>query len=212
MASTHTYKDRMEAAHLLITPLADIAEQNVVVIALPRGGVILGDEIASAFRLPLDVIITRKIGAPDNPEYAIGSIDIDGVGVFNNAQIALVQQTWLAEEVERERREAERRRTLYRGTRPPLDLKGKIALIVDDGMATGLTMQSAVRYAKKIGAARVIVAVPVAPKATIDKIAREAEVRTLLVPEMFFAVGQFYQNFPQVSDDEVVSILAKHQK
>lgn len=202
------FKDRNEAGKKLADRLAEFKGSNAIILALPRGGVVTGAEVARALNLPLDIIVTRKIGAPGNEEYAIGAIDMEGTGVFNESETAYVDKEWLNKEIAKEKQEAERRWREYRGTRGPLELAGKTAIIVDDGIATGMTMKAAVRYAKKLGVQNVIVAVPVAPLSTVAELKQEVDVRTLETPVLFFAVGQFYENFPQISDQEVVNLLS----
>ncbi len=202
------FKDRSEAGKKLSRLLNDFRDMNAIILALPRGGVVVGAEVARALNLPLDIIVTRKIGAPGNSEYAIGAIDIEGNGVFNEAEIANVDKKWLENEVAKEKQEAERRWKEYRGARGPLELTGKTAIIVDDGIATGMTMKAAVRYAKALGAQNVVIAVPVAPMDSVSELQTEAEVRTLETPALFFAVGQFYEDFPQITDKEVILALA----
>lgn len=202
------FKDRQEAGQKLARILEDFKNKDAIVLALPRGGVVVGVEISKALSLPLDVVVTRKIGSPESEEYAIGAIDIDGDGVWNEAELGDVNKEWLDKEIEKEKQEAQRRQNLYRQDRTPLNLKDKIAVIVDDGIATGLTMRAAIRYAKKIGAQKVVVATPMASQKVIDEIKEEAnEVRVFETPSFFLAIGQFYENFPQVEDEEVINIL-----
>lgn len=207
MSPSSTFKDRSDAGNQLVASLTEYAGTNAIVLAIPRGGVILGKAVASALELPLDIIVTRKIGAPSDSEYAIGAIDIDGDGTWNEKELSTVDTEWLKEKIIEEKKEAVRRVALYRGARRPLEIKGKTAIIVDDGIATGLTIKAAVTYAKKMGAERVIVASPVASPETARSLAQIAEVKILVTPPLFFSVGQFYQNFPQVSDEEVTSII-----
>lgn len=202
------FKDRTEAGKKLAEVLSEFKNTNAIVLALPRGGVVVGAEIAQVLDLPFDIIVTRKIGAPGNSEYAIGAIDIEGNGVFNETETTNIDKKWLEDEIAKERREAERRWKEYRGTRGTLNLTSKTAIIVDDGIATGMTMRAAVQYAKKLGAQKVIVAVPVASADSVQEIKKDAEVRTLKTPALFFAVGQFYEDFPQVEDERVIYILA----
>lgn len=204
------FKNRVEAGKKLAEHLTEFKGTNAIILALPRGGVIIGAEVAHALNLPLDIIVTRKIGAPGNEEYAIGAIDIEGSGVFNESETAGVNKEWLNKEIAKEKQEAERRWREYRGTRGPLDLAGKTAIIVDDGIATGMTMKAAARYAKKLGSQKVVIAVPVAPLSTVAELKQEADVHTLETPSLFFAVGQFYEDFPQIEDKEVIQALA-HQ-
>jgi predicted phosphoribosyltransferase len=201
------FKDRTEAGKKLAGLLSEFKGTNSIILALPRGGVVVGAEVAHALNLPLDIIVTRKIGAPENPEYAIGAINMEGNGIFNESETANVDQEWLKKEIAKEKKEAERRWKEYRGIRGPLELAGKTTIILDDGIATGMTMQAAVRYAKKLGVQKVIIAVPVAPLSTVAELKQEADVRTLETPALFFAVGQFYEDFPQVTDEEVITIL-----
>jgi len=202
------FKNRTEAGKKLADVLSEFKDTNAIVLALPRGGVVVGAKVAHALNLPLDIIVTRKIGAPGNPEYAIGAIDIEGNGVFNESEKANVDKEWLKEEIAKEKKEAERRWHEYRGARGPLELMNKTAIIVDDGIATGMTMKAAIRYAKASGAHNVVVAVPVAALDSAQTLKTEAEVRTLETPALFFAVGQFYEDFPQITDEEVISTLS----
>lgn len=201
------FKDRIEAGKKLAALLSEFKSTNAIILALPRGGVIVGAEVAHALSLPLDIIVTRKIGAPENDEYAIGAIDQDGEGVWSEFEHARVDTKWLTEKIAAEKKEALRRLSLYRGTRAPLDFHGKTAIIVDDGIATGMTMQAAIRYAKKLNAHKVVVAVPVAPPSVVETLKKEAMVYTLETPVFFSAVGEWYKDFPQVEDSEVVATL-----
>lgn len=203
------FKDRREAGHKLARILHHYTSTDAIVLALPRGGVITGAEIAHKLKLPLDIIVTRKISAPENEEYALGAIDVDGDGVWST-ESSRTSHEWLDQEIKKEQHEAVRRLTTYRGTRAPLSLTNKIAIIVDDGIATGMTMKAAVRYAQKHGARQVVVAAPVAPSEVIHELSKEATVYTLETPQVFFAVGQFYKDFPQVTDKEVISTLEKY--
>lgn len=208
MAIFGLFKDRQEAGQKLANILEDFKGKNAIVLALPRGGVVVGAEIAKALDLPLDILVVRKIGSSQSEEYAIGAIDIDGDGVWNEEELKRVNKEWLAQKIQKEKEEVKRRFGLYRQGRAPLDLKGKIAIIVDDGIATGLTIKSAIRYAQKLGAQKVVVASPLAPQETVDDLKKEAdEIRVLGTPAFFFAIGQFYETFPQVDDEEVIKIL-----
>ncbi|OHA79103.1 MAG: hypothetical protein A2747_01185 [Candidatus Yonathbacteria bacterium RIFCSPHIGHO2_01_FULL_44_41] len=202
------FKDRSEAGKKLAEVLTEFKNSSAIVLALPRGGVMTGKEIAEALSLPLDIIVTRKIGAPGNDEYAIGAIDLDGNGVWNEMEHAYVDKKWLEAKIASEKIEAKRRWDTYRKGRGELDLKNKVVIIVDDGIATGLTMQAAVAYAKHKGAERIIVAVPVASAESVRTLKNSADVRTIETPTFFSAVGEWYEDFPQVSDKEVVSALA----
>lgn len=208
MSSTVIFKDRVEAGKKLAGILNEFKNTDAVVLALPRGGVIIGKEISQAINLPLDIIVTRKIGAPGNDEYAIGAIDILGNSIFNVGEKESVNKKWLYEKIASEKKEALRRLETYRKGMYPLNLNRKTAIIVDDGIATGLTMQVAVAYAKKAGAEKIIVAVPVASAESLKALRNIAEVRVLETPVFFSAVGEWYENFPQVTDREVIRTLA----
>lgn len=202
------FKDRQDAGRQLARLLQDLKDKNAIILALPRGGVVFGAEIAKILLLPLDVIVTRKIGAPESAELAIGAIDVDGDSVWDEQAVKDVNKEWLAKEIEKEKQEAQRRQNLYRQDKAPLDLKDKIAVIVDDGVATGLTIKAAARYAKKFNPQKIIIASPIAAPDIVGELRKEAdEVRILDTPEFFWAIGQFYENFPQVEDEEVVNIL-----
>lgn len=210
MPPSSMFKNRLDAGEKLAPLLAPYAGTNAIILAIPRGGVVVGQVIARSLKLPLDIVVTRKIGAPGDEEYAIGAIDIDGTGTFNEKEIATVDKKWLEEMIAREKKEAERRFARYRGTREPLDLKGRTVIIVDDGIATGLTVKAAIQYARKMGAEKVVVASPVASKDTAEELSRITETKILMVPPLFFAVGQFYKDFPQISDEDVIAILKEH--
>ena len=202
------FKNRVEAGKKLAEILESFRGTDAIVLGLPRGGVIVAKEIAHALNLPLDIIVTRKIGAPDNEEYAIGAIDLDGDGIWNEYEVSFVDKQWLAEKVAQEKAEAKRRQTLYRHGRSPLNLSKKIVIIVDDGIATGHTIHAALRYAKKQGAKKIIIATPVAHPLVKSDLEETVEVYTLETPPVFSSVGQWYKDFPQVEDDEVIKALA----
>lgn len=203
------FSDRKEAGTILARQLETLAGKDTVVLALPRGGVVLGAEVAEHLGAPLDIIAPRKIGHPLHPEYAIGAVDEKGTRILNEREAASVDQKWLEEETKRQQEEAERRVKTYRGKKKPLELKGKTVILVDDGIATGLTMQLAVRRAVAEGASRIIITVPVAPRDSLDMLAQEsAEILVLEPPENFLgAVGAHYQHFEQISDEEVIGLL-----
>ena len=206
------FDDRRDAGKKLAEKLTHLRKADAVVLALPRGGVEIGAEIAHALSLPLDIIVTRKVGYPGHPEYAIGAVDEKGTVILNELEADALDRAWLAEEVERQKKEAARRLTRYRGNRPSTSLAKKIALIVDDGIATGLTMRLAVRIAREGGARKIIVGVPVAPESATAMLKKEGadEVIVLLPPEEFLgAVGAHYIDFPQLTDEEVVRFLSK---
>lgn len=203
------FNDRTEAGIKLAQALACYRDQPAVVYALPRGGVVLGVEIAQALRLPLDLVIPRKIGHPYNSEYAIGAVTEDGDPVYNERETARVDPGWLRQAVAGERLEARRRREQYLQGQEPLPVAGKTAILVDDGVATGLTMLAAIRDIKKRRPTRVVVAVPVAPKDTADRLLQEADevVGVEITDQYLGAVGAYYNYFPQVSDAEVIRLM-----
>ncbi len=204
------FKDRREAGRKLAEKLEAYRGENGLILALPRGGVVLGHEIAHALSMPLDIITTRKIGHPSNPEYAIGAVDQDGVTILNESEIASVDKEWLRDEVEKQKAEAVRRNDLYRKQSRALEVGDKIIIIVDDGIATGFTMRLAVKVIKNRNPKRVIVAVPVASQETIQRLKKEGadEIIVLEPPEEFMgAVGAHYQQFDQVDDEEVINLL-----
>ncbi len=203
------FKDRSEAGQKLSKKLRKF--KNPYVLAIPRGGVVIGAEITKKLRCPLDIIVARKLGAPGNPELAIGAVTADGELFLDEQLIERigVRHEYILEEQERQMKEAERREKVYRVGRKA-NLKGKTAILVDDGLATGATMGAATRSVKRYEAAKVVVAVPVAPKETVERFKGLVdEVVVLSIPESFWAIGEFYSSFPQVSDEEVVEILSK---
>lgn len=203
------FENRTDAGKQLAEKLEKYRGQDAVVLALPRGGVVVGAEIAKELNFPIDIIVTRKIGHPGNPEYAICAVDEKGTLLCNEAERASVNEQWLQREVARERAEALRRSRAYRGERKALDIKGKIAIIADDGIATGLSIRLAIRSVKSYGAKQVVVAVPVAPSDVAREIAREVDEFVVIEPPEEFrgAVGAHYRHFDQTTDEQVVSIL-----
>jgi putative phosphoribosyl transferase len=203
------FNDRTDAGQRLAERLAAYKGTHAVVLALPRGGVVVGERVARALGAPFDIIAVRKIGAPGDPEYAIGAVDGYGTTLFNEVEKRTVDKKWLAQEIKWERAEARRRGSVYRDGRLPLPLAGKTVIIVDDGIATGLTMRLAVRSVKAEQPAKVVVAVPVAPAGAVRALRRVgAEVVVLEPPEDFAgSVGAHYARFPQVSDQEVIELL-----
>jgi putative phosphoribosyl transferase len=212
------FLDRTEAGQLLATQLAAYANRpDVLVLALPRGGVPVAFEVARALHAPLDVIIVRKLGVPGEEELAMGAIASGGVRVLNDD---VVQMLALSEEVinkvaAHEQHEMERRERLYRGDRPAYDVHGRTVILVDDGIATGATMRAAVAAVRHQQPARIIIAVPVAASATCEEFVAEVdELVCVSRPEVFFAVGFWYEHFSQTSDEEVRRLLeqARHEQ
>jgi len=209
------FTDRVEAGKRLASALTDFDGKNGIVLAIPRGGVVVGYEIAKALSLPLDVIIPRKIGAPDNPELAIGAMTEDGTIILDDNLITYigVQRDYIKAESERQKHEIERRLKLYRQNEPYPSLKGLDVIIVDDGIATGSTMKAALASVKNRGASTVTVAVPVGPPSTIKELKKQADrVVCLYAPEYFQAIGQFYTDFNQTTDEEVIQLLKQSKQ
>lgn len=209
------FKNRQEAGQQLAEGVRKVLlnhpGETAIIYALPRGGVVLGAEIAKRLHLPLDLIITRKIGHPQNPEYAICAVAEDGDYLCNPTEQTLVDQDWLEAEFEKEKKEAQRRRITYLGEEEALSPEGKIAIIVDDGIATGLTMWLAINEIKHYLPKRIIVAIPVAPPDTAERLRAEVDGLVALdIPELYLGgVGAYYDNFDQVTDQEVVQLLKK---
>lgn len=207
------FRDRTEAGRILAQELSHYeGRDDVIVLALPRGGVPVGYEVAKALGAPLDVFVARKLGLPDYPELAMGAIASGGVAVLDRA---LVQRLGISEEairqvVSQETRELERREAAYRDGRSPPDLRGKTVILVDDGLATGATMRAAALAVKAHQPERVIVAVPVAAAQTCDEFREDVdEIICAVTPEPFYAVGMWYENFDQTTDEEVRELLAR---
>jgi predicted phosphoribosyltransferase len=187
---------------------------DVVVLAIPRGGVIVADAIAQSLDAMLDVVVPRKVGAPYNPELAIGAVMHDGSSYINEYVINIlrVRQEYIKEEIETQVREIERRLRLYRGN-SEYDLAGKAIIIVDDGIATGATIKVTILWARKQKPKMIILAVPVAPREVVAKLNEIVDKMVVLqTPLEFGAVGEFYDCFEQVSDDEVINLLHKYRK
>ena len=207
------YQDRVDAGRRLAKALADYAgREDVLVLGLPRGGVPVAAEVAKALDAPLDVMIVRKLGAPWQPELAMGAIASGNVQLLNEQVVRMlgIDDRTIEEIAEREGRELARRERAYRGDRPPFDAAGRQVILVDDGMATGATMRAAVAAVRAMAPARVIVAVPTAALDTCELVRAEADrVVCLDTPEPFMAVGCWYRNFDQTSDAEVRDLLAE---
>ncbi|HET6951706.1 MAG TPA: phosphoribosyltransferase family protein [Acidimicrobiales bacterium] len=206
------FPDRVEAGRRLATRLRYLRGEPVVVLGLPRGGVPVAAEVAAALGAPLDVIVVRKLGVPFQPELGMGAIGEGGARILNDdiVRMAGVSEAQVAEVEARERAELERRATKFRGDRPPVPLAGRTAVVVDDGIATGSTAYAACQVARARGAARVVLAVPVAPPGWTARLHDVAdELVCLETPDPFFAIGQFYADFGQTSDAEVVACLQR---
>jgi putative phosphoribosyl transferase len=204
------FDDRVDAGRRLAARLGHLRGGPVVVLGLPRGGVPVAAEAARALGAPLDVIVVRKLGVPFQPELGMGAVGEDGVRVLNPQVIAAAEVTAaeLAAVEACERAEVARRVACYRGARPRTPLEGKVAVIVDDGIATGSTARAACQVARALGAARVVLATPVAPPGWQDRIGRDAdEMVAVATPAPFYGIGQFYADFTQTTDDEVAACL-----
>jgi putative phosphoribosyl transferase len=204
------FADRVDAGKRLAQALRAHVGKDAVVLAIPRGGVVVGYEVAKALALSLDVIIPRKIGAPNNPELAIGAMTEDGTILLDGRLVDYlsVSQEYIEEESEAQKAEIHRRLRLYRGNIPYPSLKGREVILIDDGIATGSTMKAALASVRKRGAKSVIIAIPVGPPSTIRELEKEADrVVCLHAPEAFYAIGQFYGDFTQTQDEEVIRLL-----
>lgn len=210
------FEDRVEAGQLLARRVEDLKDaEDVVVLGVPRGGVVVAAQIARALNAPLDVYITRKLGAPGNPELAIGAVAEDGTLVLDEQSIEFlhVSEVYLEEERRRQQEEIRRRAARYRRGRPPIPLDGKRVILVDDGVATGHTMEAAIRALRQKPLKELILAVPVGPPTTIERLAKLVDrLEVLATPEMFWAVGMFYRDFHQVSDAEVEALLTANRQ
>ncbi len=204
------YRDRHEAGRILGERLAALAGRpDVVVLGLPRGGVPVAWEVARRLGAPLDVFVVRKLGYPGHEELAIGAIASGGVRVLNPEVVAYgVSREAIERATEREQAELERRERLFRGDRPPIPVAGRTVVLVDDGLATGSTMRAAVRALRQQGAREIVVAVPVAARSTCEQMEEEADqVVCATTPHPFHAVGFWYDDFSQTTDDEVRELL-----
>lgn len=207
------FEDRRAAGRLLATKLQEYAGRpDAIVLALPRGGVPVAFEVAQALGLPLDVFVVRKLGAPGHEEFALGSIAAGDVCLINETYVNALQvsQDVLDGIIRRESHELKRRERLYRDGRPPANLVGQTVIVVDDGLATGLSMRAAAVAIKRLGPKKVVAAVPVCGPVTCDELERAVDVLCVCyqAPQSFQAVGLWYKNFQQTTDEEVQSLLA----
>lgn len=205
------FRDRSQVGQLLadrVIRLQEISEP--IVFAIPRGGVPVAKEIAVVLGAPLDLVITRKIGCPGQPEFAVGAVSQDGEVIINQETVSMlgISEKYLHSEASRQTQEIHERMRKYLGYHPFSDLRRRSVIIVDDGVATGNTMIAAIRFLRRKNPKNIIVAVGVAPPETVTRLARVADkVVCLETPEPFFAIGEFYENFEQVEDEEVKRIL-----
>ena len=202
------FKDRTDAGRQLAKLLTKYKNTNGIVLALPRGGVPIGNIIAKELKLPLDLILSKKIGHPANPEYAIGAVSMKDAYINPDVHVS---QEYINGEIQKIREQLQFRYKHYMKKNEPPNLKGKIVIIVDDGLATGNTMLSAVESAREEGPEKIVVAVPVAPAAAPMKFEGLADEFVCVLPAAnLYAVGQFYNDFEQVTDEEVIEMM--HQK
>lgn len=208
------FSDRKDAGKQLASALTDFSFKEGMVLAIPRGGVVVGYEIASALNFKLDVIIPRKIGTPDNPELAIGAVTEDGTMILDDSLIMYlgVSNDYIYQESERQKQEIRRRQNFYRQGVSEPEIKDKNVIVVDDGIATGYTMKAALASVRNRGAATLTVAIPVGPPSTIKELKHQADnIVCLYTPEYFQAIGQFYSDFSQTTDEEVIELLKKQK-
>lgn len=208
------FQDRNEAGQRLAQKLSDLRTQQPFVLAVPRGGVIVGYEVARSLGAPLDVYITRKLGAPGNEELALGAIASDGTVVLDPVLIRQlgVTQRYLEDEMDRQRAEILRRLSLYRNQRPLPVLRGKVVVLVDDGVATGATTLAALRSLRKQQPGRLILAVPVGPADVIERLKAEADqVICLEAPADFLSVGAFFGEWRQLTDQDVTEVVNRRR-
>ena len=208
------FRDRSEAGERLAARLQVYRDAQPVVLALPRGGVPVGFEIARALKAPLDLLFVRKIGVPWQPELAAAAVaEVGGSEMVRNEHVirhAAIPDEYLIDQAAYELAEIARRRSLYRGGKPVIDVTGKTAIVVDDGIATGATVRAALRALRRAHPAKIVLAVPVAPEETAAKLAEEAdEICCLEMPADFGAISQFYKSFRQTSDEEVIDLLRR---
>lgn len=207
------FRNRTEAGRLLAGHLKDYSDMpDVIVLALPRGGVPVAFEVAEVLRAPLDVYIVRKLGVPGHEELAMGAIATGGVRIMNDDVVRFlnIPADVLDETSQREMSELERREREYRGGRPAPDIEGRIVILVDDGLATGSTMRAAASALRKQNPQKIVVAVPVGSPQTCEEFRREVdEVVCAMTPEPFHGVGQWYDDFSQTSDEEVHKLLGR---
>lgn len=210
------FGDRVDAGRRLAEKLRAYANrEDVVVLGIPRGGVPVAFEVAAALNAPLDVFLSRKLGVPGQEELAFGAVATGGVRVLDQELIEAVgiSKQEIEQITQKVRAELERRERVYRGARPPLNLEGKVAILIDDGIATGSSMRAAINALRQLKPARVVVAVPVAPLSTCNRLKSDVdELICVHMPESFYAIGQFYADFSQVADEEVTNLIHRAEQ
>jgi putative phosphoribosyl transferase len=206
------FENREEAGKRLAKALLEYRGKAPVIFAIPRGGVVTAYEIAKILDAPLDIIIPRKIGAPRNQELAIGAVTEDGTTILNRHLVTMldISDAYIESEKTKQIEEIKRRVKTYRGEHPPKDFEGKIVILVDDGIATGATVRAAIHSLRKGNPSSIVVAIPVGPPDTINELKQEVDKLICLITyEPFFAIGQFYVDFSQVPDQDVINLLKK---
>ncbi len=208
------FLNRVEAGRRLAKELAAYGGKNhLIVLGIPRGGVPIAFEVATALGAPLDVFVARKLGAPSQPELAFGAVSSGGVQILDSQIVESlgISGAEIEEIAARERSELARREHVYRAGRAPLNLEGRTAILVDDGIATGASTRAAIAALRELKPARIVLAVPVAPASTCRRLRSEVDdLICLQMPETFYAIGEFYDDFSQVSDDEVTALLQRN--
>jgi len=205
------FKDRKEAGKILAEKLQAYTGKDTIILGIPRGGVVVADQVAKILNLRLDVLVIKKLGYPGDEEFAIGATSADTYALNENARG--VPKEYIAKEVKRRQQEAQQRYLLLKGTQKMPRLNDKVVILIDDGIATGATMGLAIEIIKKQKPKKVVVAIPVAPPEAFRKLKAIAdEVICPLIPESFMAIGEFYERFDQVQDDEVKEILKRYGK
>jgi putative phosphoribosyl transferase len=207
------FRNRADAGRRLVSRLQKYANRDdVIVLGVPRGGIPVAFEVATALNLPLDIFVLRKLGVPGHEELAFGAIGSGGVRVLNTGVLEQlgISDLDVAAVTRTEKEELERRERLYRGNRPPLDVHGQTVILIDDGIATGASLMAAIHALRQMKPAKVVVAIPVAPQATCYRLLREVDQLVCVeMPEPFYGVGHFYEDFSQVSDEEVNELLER---
>lgn len=204
------FKDRIDAGKQVVKKLLKYIGKNAIVLAIPRGGVIVGNEIAKVINAKLDIVVPRKIGSPDDPEFAIGAVAPDGSIALDETIVSSYQisENYIKNKVKEEVQEIKRRMETYRGNKPAPKLRDKIVILVDDGVATGNTIIASVKFIKKQKPKKIVVAVPVAPSDFVNKVSSMVdEVISLKPLEPYYAISMHYLSFEQTEDEEVIEIL-----